>query len=128
MYTCTTPNQLFVTGREHSEKILTAFLESFVPTVGRSAGPVRPSVRPSVRSPFTPLPFLLFFLFSSPRCCFADGNATATIVLPSQGENTFGALMRTAQDVRDFFGTHYPCAFGPEGPSEEVAKDFLERK
>ena len=58
----------------------------------------------------------------------ADGTITGVIVLPSEGKNTFGALMKTAQGVRDFFGKHYPSAFGPEGPSEEIAKDFLERR
>lgn len=58
----------------------------------------------------------------------AEGIVTATIVLTGKGKNTYGTLMKTPQDVRDFFGTHYPCTFGPKGPSEEVAKDFLERR
>lgn len=68
------------------------------------------------------------FLFGPCPVDCADGIITATIVLPSEGEASFGALMKTPQDVRDFFGTHYPSAFGREGPSEEVAKDFLERR
>ncbi len=58
----------------------------------------------------------------------ADGTVTATIILPSEGEKSFGALMKTTKDVRDFFSDHCPAAFGPDGPSEEVAKDFLERR
>lgn len=53
---------------------------------------------------------------------------TATVVLPSEGKTSFDALMKTTQDVRDFFGDYYPSAFGHEGPSEEVAKEFLERR
>eukprot|EP00752_Nemacystus_decipiens_P010969 g9749.t1 len=56
------------------------------------------------------------------------GTITAVVILPSEGKTAFGALMKTTQDVRDFFGTHYPSTFGREGPSEEVAKDFLERR
>lgn len=58
----------------------------------------------------------------------ADGVLTATIILPGEGSNSFEALMKTTQDVKDFFATHYPSAFGSEGPGEEVAKDFLERR
>lgn len=58
----------------------------------------------------------------------ADGNITSVVILPGEGKTSFGALMRTTQDVRDFFGTHYPSAFGSEGPSEEVAADFLQRR
>ena len=50
---------------------------------------------------------------------------TATVVLPGEGPNTFEALMKTTQDVKNFFATHYPICFGPKGPSEEVAKAFL---
>ena len=53
---------------------------------------------------------------------------TATVILPGEGSNTFEALMKTTQDVRDFFATYYATSFGPEGPSEEVAKDFLDRR
>lgn len=67
--------------------------------------------------------FVSYFLLG-----FADGMSTAVVLLPSEGKNSFGALMKTTQDVRDFFSQHYPNAFGPEGPSEEVAKDFLERR
>lgn len=50
------------------------------------------------------------------------------VILPSSGKTSFGSLMKTTQDVRDFFGRHYPSAFGLEGPSVEVAKDFHERR
>lgn len=53
---------------------------------------------------------------------------TATVVLPGKGATSFEALMKTTKDVRDFFGKWYPSSFGPEGPSEEAAKDFLERR
>lgn len=59
---------------------------------------------------------------------FADGTITGAVILDGESKNNFGALMKTAQDVRDFFGTHYPMAFGSEGPSDEIAKDFLERR
>ncbi|CAN0208273.1 unnamed protein product [Ectocarpus sp. 6 AP-2014] len=58
----------------------------------------------------------------------SDGMLTATVVLPSEGKTSFDALMKTTQDVRDFFVHYYPSAFGHEGPSEEVAKEFLERR
>lgn len=53
---------------------------------------------------------------------------TAVVILPREGKNSFGALMKTTQDVRDFFFKNFPQAFGPGGPSDEIAKDFLERK
>lgn len=59
---------------------------------------------------------------------FADGTVTSVVIQPGEGKTTFGALMKTTEDVRHFFGTHYPSAFGREGPSEEIAKDFLERR
>lgn len=36
--------------------------------------------------------------------------------------------MKTPRDVRGFFAKWYPKVFGPNGPSEEIAKDFLERR
>ena len=53
---------------------------------------------------------------------------TAALVLPGEGSTTFETLMKTTQDVRDFFATYYPTSFGPEGPSEEVAEDLLGRR
>lgn len=58
----------------------------------------------------------------------SGGKLTAVVILPSSGKTSFGALMKTTQDVRGFFGRHYPSAFGREGPSVEVAKDFHERR
>lgn len=58
---------------------------------------------------------------------FADGMLTGVVILPTEGKTSFGALMKTTQDVRDFFSKHYPKAFGSEGPSDEIANDFLER-
>lgn len=59
---------------------------------------------------------------------FADGTVSGVVILPGEGKNTFRTLMETPQDVRVFFGKHYPSAFGPEGPSEEIAKEFFERR
>lgn len=64
-------------------------------------------------------------VFCCARCRLPDGMLTATVVLPGEGPNTFEALMKTTQDVKNFFATHYPICFGPKGPSEEVAKAFL---
>lgn len=58
----------------------------------------------------------------------SGGKLTAVVILPNSGKTSFGALMKTTQDVRGFFGRHYPSAFGHEGPSVEVAKDFHERR
>lgn len=58
----------------------------------------------------------------------ADGVLTAVIVLPHEGKTSFGSLMKTTQDVKDFFAKHYSFAFGPEGPSEEIAKTFLGKR
>lgn len=56
----------------------------------------------------------------------ADGMLTTTAVLPGEGKTSFEALMKTPQDVRDYFGKCFPAAFGPDGPNEEVATEFLE--
>lgn len=69
---------------------------------------------------------LLFFVVSI-YLVIADGESTAVVILPGEGKSSFGALMKTTQDVRDFFSKHYPNAFGSEGPSEEIAEEFLER-
>lgn len=58
----------------------------------------------------------------------ADGMLTGTVVLPGEGDTSFEALMKSPQDVRDFFAKWYPSAFGPDGPSEEVAQDFFKRR
>lgn len=58
----------------------------------------------------------------------ADGMLTCTVVLPGEGGTSFEALMKSPQDVRDFFAKWYPIAFGPDGPSEEVAIDFFKRR
>lgn len=57
-----------------------------------------------------------------------DGVITATVILPKEGKRAFESLMKTTQDVRDFFGSNHPGLFGPTGPSEEVARDFLQRR
>lgn len=51
---------------------------------------------------------------------------SAVVLLPSEGKNSFGSLMKTRQDVRDFFSKNYPAIFYPDGPSEDAVKDFLE--
>lgn len=53
---------------------------------------------------------------------------TAVVIQPRKGKTSFESLMKTPQDVRDFFAKWYPNVFGPNGPGEEVAKDFLERR
>ncbi|CAM9316308.1 unnamed protein product [Hapterophycus canaliculatus] len=58
----------------------------------------------------------------------SDGVLTAVIALSDKGKPSFESLMKTTQDVKAFFARHYPFAFGPDGPSEETAKDFLEKR
>ncbi|CAN0145885.1 unnamed protein product [Scytosiphon promiscuus] len=61
----------------------------------------------------------------SPR---SDGVVTASVILPKESKKTFETLMKTTEDVRNYFGSNHPGLFGPNGPSEEVAKDFLQRR
>ncbi|CAN0540233.1 unnamed protein product, partial [Scytosiphon promiscuus] len=58
----------------------------------------------------------------------ADGVITAVVVLPYEGSTSFGSLMKTTKEVKDFFARHYPFAFGLEGPSEELAEEFLQKR
>ncbi|CAM9788399.1 unnamed protein product [Scytosiphon promiscuus] len=58
----------------------------------------------------------------------SHGVITAVVVLPYEGSASFGSLMKTTKDVKDFFARHYPFAFGLEGPSEELAEEFLEKR
>lgn len=69
-----------------------------------------------------------FGIVSNVLLGFTDGMLTAVVILSGEGKDSFGALMKTTQDVRDFFSKYYPKVFGSGGPSEETAKDFLERK
>ena len=66
------------------------------------------------------------FIMRRLRMRAADGVLSCAL-LRSVGKKSFGDL-KTTQDVRDFFSEHYPTAFFPDGPSEEAAKDFLERR
>lgn len=59
---------------------------------------------------------------------FADGVITATVILPKEGKGAYERLMETTQDVRNYFGRNHPGLFGPKGPSEEVARDFLQSR
>lgn len=56
----------------------------------------------------------------------ADEDLAAVIIQPGEGSQSFNSLMKTAQDVKDFFVKNYPTAFGKEGPNEELAKKFLD--
>ncbi|CAM9713069.1 unnamed protein product [Sphacelaria rigidula] len=62
---------------------------------------------------------------ASPR---SDGVITAALILPKEGKVTFETLMSTTQDVREYFGRNHPGIFGPEGPHEAFARNFLEQR
>lgn len=72
------------------------------------------------------LPCLVFSLHAS--FDLADGMITAVVVLPKEGGKTFETLMKTTQGVRDYFGSNHPGFFGLTGPSEKVAREFLEQR
>ncbi|CAM9312188.1 unnamed protein product, partial [Phaeothamnion confervicola] len=57
----------------------------------------------------------------------ADGSLTATVVLPGSGPESFETLMKSPEDVRAFFASRYPTAFGRDGPGEAFCAEFLAR-
>lgn len=57
-----------------------------------------------------------------------DGVATAALMMPPGDQVTFEKLMKTTQDVRDYFGSNHPGLYGPDGPNEKVARSLLEQR
>lgn len=60
--------------------------------------------------------------------CLSDGKMTTICILPSEGRNSFQSLMKSTSDVRAFFAKWYPRLFADAEISEEVARDFLEKR